>query len=128
MPTVGSFMTKDVVTIDVEETCLDAARKMGEQNISCLVVTEDGVATGIVTERDFLNNIVVEGRDPGATRVREIMSSPLKTASPDVQIKEAVSKMMENEIRRLVVMKDERLEGILTETDITRVILGTIAQ
>jgi CBS domain-containing protein len=117
---VGDIMSKDVVTAALDDTISSAVTRMSEHYVSCLVVMNDGRVTGILTEKDLLKG--VGGRNPAfhALRVSDQMSSPVKLISPDASIVEAGRIMETNRIRRLPVVQDGQLVGIVTQTDITR--------
>ena len=119
MPTVKDIMTKDVVTIDVSKTIFEAAQLMSEKNISCLVVTKNDAPAGIVTERDFVKRIVAK-RASFDVKVTEVMTKTLVTVEPDASIKEAARLMSSHKIRRLPVLKQNKLVGILVATDLVR--------
>ena len=117
---IGDIMSKDVVTAAPDETISSVAKKMSEHNISCVVITDQGRVMGILTERDMLNGVA--GRDIEFHRLKasERMSSPVNTISPEASILEAGRIMETNCIRRVPVVQDGHLVGIVTETDITR--------
>jgi CBS domain-containing protein len=121
---VGDVMSKEPVTAMPDETILCVAQKMAEQRVSCVVVLYKDRVVGILTEKDMLD--AVAGRDTEMQYVRaaERMSSPVETISPQVSILEA-DRMMETRcIRRLPVVENGQLIGILTQTDITRALLS----
>lgn len=119
MPAVKDIMTKSVITIDVNRSVFDAAELMTAKGIGCLVVTEDAVPVGIVTERDFVRRIVAQ-RASFDAKVSEIMTKSLVTVDPDVSIKEAARLMSSNKIRRLPVLRQNKLVGIVVATDLAR--------
>ncbi len=119
MPTVKDLMTKDVLTIDASKTVGDAAALMSKNDVGDLVVMDNNLPVGIVTERDFVRRVLAEGKTPDI-RISEIMSSPLRVIDPEAPIKEAARRMVSKGIRRLVVIKDNKLVGIITTTDFAR--------
>ena len=119
MPAVKDIMTKNVVTIDVNQTAFEAAELMSSKGIGCLVVTDNAVPVGIVTERDFVKRIVAT-RCSFDVKLSEIMSKTLITVDPDASIKEAARLMSSNKIRRLPVLKGKTLVGIVVATDFVR--------
>ena len=119
MPTVKDLMTKDVLTIEANKTVIEAAALMAQNDVGDLVVMENSTPVGIVTERDFVRRVLAEGK-PTSTRVSEIMSTPLKVIDPEAPIKEAARRMVSRGIRRLAVIKDNKLVGIITVTDFAR--------
>jgi len=112
-------MIKEVITIDGEESVAEACRIMGERHIGSLIVTSQGKPAGIFTERDLLSKVVLKRLKLDEIKVKDYMSSPLTFISPEFDLKEAARIMAQLKIRRLPVMKDEKLVGILTSSDIT---------
>lgn len=119
MPTVKDLMTQNVVTVDVNKTVVEAAVIMSENDIGDLVVMDGDNPVGIVTERDFVRRVLA-GSKSLTSKVSEIMTSPLKVIDPDAPIKEAARRMVNSEIRRLPVIKNNKLVGIITATDFAR--------
>ena len=121
MSKVKDIMTKNVVTIDVDKTVFEAAELMCTNGIGCLVITDKAVPVGIVTERDFLRRIVAK-RASFDIKISEIMSRSLVTVNPDASIREAARIMSTNKIRRLPVLKENKLVGILVAADLARIV------
>lgn len=119
---VSDIMTSPVVTIDGEATVRDAALLMTEWRIGSIIITERGRPTGIVTDRDILERVVALCRDVCTTRMKEIMSAPLITIQQKTGILDAMRKMRDLDIRRLVVMENGALLGIVSEGDIIRAV------
>ncbi len=119
MPSVKDIMTKDVVSIDVNYSVFDAAEIMSSNQLGCLVVMDGEVTVGIVTERDIVRRVCAR-KLPGETKVSEIMSKSLITIDPDASIKDAARVMSSNKIRRLPVLKDGKLVGIVVASDFVR--------
>jgi CBS domain-containing protein len=116
---VKDLMAKYVVTIDVNKTIIDAAVLMSQNNVGDLVVIENNAPVGIVTERDFVRRVLAEGKSAD-TRVSDVMSTPLRVIDSEAPIKEAARRMVNKKIRRLPVIKDNKLVGIITATDFAR--------
>jgi CBS domain-containing protein len=112
------IMVKDVVTVKPNAPVKSAVELMNANEISCLVVVDYEKPIGIVTEQDMLRRVMHESREPGKTCVSEIMSKPLIVATPDMYAREAVKLMLERNIRRLPVVENGRLVGLVTLTDI----------
>jgi CBS domain-containing protein len=120
---VGDVTSKSVVTISPNETAVSAALKMmSENNVSCIVVVEDGSAVGIITETDFLRKVAKNEKDFDKIKVAEIMSSPVVSVPSNVSVFEAGRVMKEGIIKRLPILEDGRLAGIVTQTDLIRVL------
>jgi len=119
---IEEIMSTDVVTIQAEDTVVQAAEAMTNNNISCIVVLNDNQVAGILTERDVLKRVVAAQKDPFTTKINDVMSSPVKSVPPDYSVFSA-SRLIENvNIRRLVIMEDNILRGIVTQTDIFRAV------
>ncbi len=117
---VGDIMSKDVVTATADETISSAITKMSEHYVSCLVVTDHGRVAGILTEKDLLKGVGACGTEFHELQVAQQMSSAVKLVSPDASIREAGRIMETSRIRRLPVVENGQLVGIVTQTDITR--------
>jgi CBS domain-containing protein len=112
------IMKEHVVTVDSAATVIDAAKKMDEKNIGCVIVMEKERPVGIITERDFIKKIVINEK-PLSTPVRNVMSSPLIAISPDETVWELAELMKLRKIHKVPVVQENKLLGIVTTTDIT---------
>jgi CBS domain-containing protein len=119
MPSVKDIMTKDVVTIESTKTVFDAAEVMTEKELGCLIVVIKAFPVGIITERDIVKRIVAK-RVSVDTKLKDVMTKTLITVEPDTSLKEAARVMSTNKIRRLPVLKDNKLVGIVVATDFVR--------
>lgn len=117
---VNQIMNKSVLTADKSTTIQEAAQKMKDLGVGCVIVTEDSKPIGILTERDFVTKVAAEGR-PLFTEISEIMSSPLITIDPEETVWEASEKMKEKQIHKLPVKENDQVVGIVTTTDIVRI-------
>lgn len=99
-----------------------AASIMKERARGSLVVVDNGKPVGIITERDIVRRLVADGKSASATKVGEIMSTPLISVGPEATLAAAVRVMYENGIRRLPIVEDDRVIGIITSTDLARVL------
>ncbi len=113
-------MISKVVTIEGNRTALEAAKLMIEKRIGSLVVTKANVPVGIITERDIVEKVCMKDFQASKVDVEDIMSKPLKTAEPDLPAVVAIQRMVNSGIRRLPVVKDGKLVGILTVSDLAR--------
>lgn len=116
---VADVMKKSVISIDSSMTVQDAAKMMDDASIGAIVVIENGIAIGIITERDITRRIVAKGK-PLTTNVKDAMSSPLIVINPDDSVWEAAQLMKTRKIHRLPAVKDNRLVGIITTSDMVR--------
>jgi CBS domain-containing protein len=111
----------DALTIEGAVTVLDAIKRMVESNVGSLLVTESGKLAGIVTERDYLRRVTLEGRDEKETPVREIMTSELVYVTPDTSIDECMAVMTERRIRHLPVLAGNReVMGLVSIGDLVK--------
>jgi CBS domain-containing protein len=117
---VGEIMSRDVATVFPDCSVAEAALKMAEAGISCVVVTERGRIVGILTETDFRKIIVVQGDRIYQTKVADVMSASVESVSADLSVLDASRMMQDKRIRRLPVLDGEKLIGIVTQTDLTR--------
>lgn len=117
---VSEIMTKNVIhVINVDESVVEAAKKMKAVQTGCLIVLLHGEPAGIVTERDLVQRVLAVGL-PGTANVSEVMSNPLITIPPEASVSDAAKIMVENRIRRLPVLQGTELVGILTATDFAK--------
>lgn len=126
---VKDYMTKHVVTVGEDASAADAAAAMAEdpQAQGYVLVLREGRPVGIVTEWDLIAKILVAGATR-QTRVTAIMSSPLVTIDPDADLLEASTAMRERDVRKLPVMRDGIVYGILTEDDVAQKIGAYVDQ
>ena len=126
MAKVRDIMQKNVITIESEKKTLDAAIILKEKEISFLVVVNESKPVGIVSERDIIRKIVANNKDAAVTSLEAIMSKKFKWVEPNSSIESAVQKMLNNNIRRLVVLENEKLAGVITQTDLTEFLRSRI--
>ena len=111
---------REVLSVDAEATVFDAAQQMIDANVGAMLVSVRGRITGIVTERDYLRRVTLEGRADRDTPVREIMSSPLIVISPDTTIDECMTLMTEQRIRHLPVAEHGDVVGVISIGDVVK--------
>ena len=126
MAKVRDIMQKNVITIESLKKAHDAAIILKEKEISFLVVVKEGKPIGIVSERDIVRKIVAENNDAQTTQLETIMSKNFKWVEPNASIESSVQKMLNNNIRRLVVLENENLAGVITQTDLTEFLRSKI--
>ena len=117
---VRDIMTKDLLTISEKDTALKAAQLMSEKGVSSLIVLSDNQPIGIITERDFIKKICLKELKLSAVKVGDMMSKIRTSASPDTSIDVAVQRMVNNRIRRLPIIDNGKLVGIITVTDLAK--------
>ena len=116
---VSDIMTRTVITVSKETPVSEIARLMKKYQVGSVIVVKDNYPVGIVTQGDIIRRVVAEGKDANSTKAGEIMSTNLVTVSPDADVLEAAKIMQMNRVKRLPVVKNGKLIGIITETDIT---------
>lgn len=118
MAQVRDIMEKNVITIPLDKTALDAAKMLKEKKISFLVTVRDDKPLGIITERDIVRKIAAEDKTASSIPLENIMSAKFRWVEPSTTVDSAVQKMLNNNIRRLVVLENEKLVGVITQTDL----------
>jgi CBS domain-containing protein len=120
--TLSEIMTRKLVTIDISERVEEALRLMIKYDVGSVIVTDGEKPVGIITERD-VSRASLRGDSLLRLPVRSFMSRPLQTVSSDMDIWRAFEVMLKLGVRRLPVVDDEKLVGIVTEKDLTRWVL-----
>lgn len=118
MTTVGEFMTTRLVTMDANDTITAAAQEMRDSAIGDVVVTDGDTVVGIITDRDITVRSVADQRDPDSTTLRQISSTDLITVNPNDDAVAAADLMRTYAVRRLPVMDDGRLVGLISIGDL----------
>lgn len=117
---VRDIMTSDPSTLTPQSTLGEAATLMKQEDCGSLPILEGGKLVGIITDRDIVVRAIADGKDPKSCKVSDVMSADPVTVSPDTSVDEAQRIMSERQVRRLPVVDDGRLVGI--------VVIGQIAQ
>jgi CBS domain-containing protein len=115
---VSDIMTPNVVTIESSASVLDACMQYKEHGVGCLVVMNNSLVVGILTERDIIERIIVDEKNPRKTNVEEIMTKNIKTIHATARIEQAAEMMKVNRIKKLPVILNNEIVGIVTATDI----------
>ena len=115
---VREAMTDDPSSIGASASVVQAARLMREQHVGSLPVTEDERLVGMITDRDITTRVVAESAVPEATSVEDVYSRDLITVEPDNDLDEALRLMARHQIRRLPVVENGRLVGMVAQADI----------
>ena len=123
--TVGAIMTKDPITVDFDTPVRRVLQTMIERDIGSLIVTKEGRPVGIITERDVtrISLKLIGGQNIYEDVVGRLMSSPIITVPPDTLVRKAVELMVTRKVRRLPVVSQQRLVGIVTERDLFKWVL-----
>ena len=122
MTQVRDIMEKNVITIDYTKNALDASIILKEKEISFLVILKDGKPEATVSERDIVRKIAAKDLKSSQIQLEEIMSKNFKWVEPATEVEHAVQKMLNNNIRRLIVLEDEKLVGVITQTNLAEVL------
>ena len=108
-----------VIAIESDKTIFEACNKYKHYKVGCLIVTENDECIGMLTERDLIERTICESRDPLKATVKEIMTTDIKTVHPLDTIEKAIQVMRENSVKKLPVMNNDGIVGIITVTDIS---------
>jgi CBS domain-containing protein len=115
---VRQVMSRSIVTTKPDTSLKEASRIMGEMHIGCLVVLDESEKiVGIVTNSDVLRAIAND-KDPNTTLISDIMSRNVKVVEPDKSLEDAIKLMVDNKIKKLPVVENDKLIGIITASDI----------
>ena len=117
----SDIMRESFKTIPEDSTIFEAANMMQNIGTGFLIVTRESAPTGIVTEWDMVSKVMARGADPAKTRVSEVMSHGFVSVQKDTPTDKLVSIMQENRIRRLPVMENGKVVGVITSRDIIRI-------
>jgi CBS domain-containing protein len=117
---VEELMIKNVVTVHSDTLVEEAVKIMNTHEIGCLVVVENGKPIGIITERDLLKRVLEQDRPPKTVKIAEIMSKPLIYGNSQMELEEAARLMFRKKVKKLPIMKDGELVGLITLTDLAR--------
>ena len=110
----------ELLTIASDASVFDMVKEMVDANVGALLVKIDGRIEGIVTERDYLRRVTLEGRTDKDTPVSEIMTSPLIVVTPDTPVDECMAIMTDRRIRHLPVVENDEVVGIVSIGDVVK--------
>jgi CBS domain-containing protein len=113
-----------VWSVSPDTSVLDAIKKMADKGIGALLVLENGKPVGIVSERDYARKVILQGRSSQQTPVREIMTTRVVCARPDLNVEECMAIMTDKRIRHLPVMEGDRLLGMISIGDLVKAIIA----
>lgn len=111
---------RTIISIDSKAKVKDAARLMVEKGIGSLIANRDGLPFGMVTEHDLMEKIAAEGVDPTKASVSEVMTAPLASIDASASIIDAARRMVEKQVKRLVVTDQDKIVGIISQTDLVQ--------
>jgi CBS domain-containing protein len=124
---VRDVMDKNVKFIESSASVADAVKMMIEAKVWSLVIEKGGLPEGVVTERDIIRRCLSKGLLPEKLPVEKIMSSPLITIGPDTTVREAMSTMVEKDVRRLFVVENGKIVGRVTQTHLFETSLDVLS-
>jgi CBS domain-containing protein len=119
---VRDAMTDDPRSIGPSASVVDAARLMRDEHIGSLPITDGDTLVGMITDRDITTRVVAEAADLATTTVGEVYSQDLISVEPDKDLAEALGLMARHQVRRLPVVEDGRLVGIVAQADIALIL------
>lgn len=119
---VSEIMSKGVVKVGNDKSVFDVCNIYKRKGVGSLVVMKEGMVVGIVTERDIIERVITKLKDPKQTKVEEIMSRNIKTIHASAKVEKAVEIMRENKIKKLPVILNNNILGIVTITDVANVL------
>ena len=120
MGQIRDVMTQSPTTCEPSTTVVEAAKVMAKEDVGPIPVVEDGRLVGLVTDRDLVIRVIAEGRDPNSTTIGDIATGDLATVSPDQSLDEALRIMAQKQVRRIPVVENDRIVGIVAQADVAR--------
>jgi CBS domain-containing protein len=115
---------RHIIAVKPDDSVLQAIRVMAEKNIGAVVVIQDGVLLGIMSERDYARKVIVKGRASDDTPVSDIMTSEVLTTSGGETVNNCMAMMTERKIRHLPVVEDDVVVGMISIGDIVEAIIS----
>jgi CBS domain-containing protein len=115
---VKDIMTRNVAYINPASTVVEAAQLMQKHNVGSVPVCDENGIIGIVTDRDIIVRNIAHGKDPHQTPVRDVMTSEVTSVGPETEIRDVFGIMSEKKIRRIPVVENNQLVGIVALGDV----------
>lgn len=113
-------MSTPVITIDIKKTALEAAKLMRKNRKGFLVIVENNKPVGVLSDSDLIDKVICRNEKANAVKIKDLMKEPIVAVDPEDDILTASRKMKQNNIHRLPVVLNGRLEGVISLTDIAR--------
>jgi CBS domain-containing protein len=117
---VRDIMSVNVVTMPPDATIFDVATSMNKMDIGSIIISDRDRPIGIITEADIVRRVIADEKDAKTTAARDIMSSPIIHVEPGTALTEAMRVMARSNIRRVAVLRNDSLAGIITSRDLLR--------
>jgi CBS domain-containing protein len=117
---IRDVMSSNPCAIDADKPVAHAAKMMKDEDVGLAPVVEGDRLVGTLTDRDIVLRVVAEGKDPQTVAVREVASTDPVTVDPEQGLDEALQLMASNQVRRLPVVEEGRLVGVLAQADVAR--------
>ena len=117
---IRDLMSSNPRTVSSDSSVVEAARIMRDEDVGLVPVVDGDRLVGTVTDRDITIRVVAEQKDPQSTQVREVASTDLVTIDPQQDLSEALRLMAQHQVRRLPVVEQGRLVGIVAQADVAR--------
>jgi len=118
---VRDAMTRLPVAVSPNILIFDCAKIMLKEDVGSLIIEENNLLKGILTEKDLVEKIIAKGLDPKKIKAKDIMVKDVLTIEPTIDVMQAMKIMTEKNIRRLPVVENDKLIGLLTVKDILRI-------
>lgn len=115
---VGDMMSTDLVTCSPNDTISQVAQKLQQEDIGACPVVDGDKLLGIVTDRDITVRAVAKGLDVNDTKISDVMSTDLISTNPSSSLEDAARLMADNQVRRLLVVENDKLVGIVAQADL----------
>jgi len=123
--TIEDVMTKSVISADISMTISETAKMMEDAKVGSVIIMKNNMAVGIVTDRDFAVKVVAHAYEISSP-IKQIMSSPLLSINSDESVRNAADLMYERGIRKLPVLNDDKVVGMITATDIVNLLAVSV--
>ncbi len=125
--TIKDVMTKSVISVDASMTINETAKMMEDAKVGAVIIMEKNFPIGIVTDRDFAVKVAAHAYEI-STPIKQIMSSPLLSINSDESVRNAADLMFERGVRKLPVLEDDKVVGMITATDIVNLLAVSVEE
>ncbi|MBT8252322.1 MAG: CBS domain-containing protein [Nitrosopumilus sp.] len=125
--TIKDVMTKSVISVDASMTINETAKMMEDAKVGAVIIMENNTPIGIVTDRDFAVKVAAHAYEISSP-IKQIMSSPLLSINSDESVRNAADLMFERGVRKLPVLEDDKVVGMITATDIVNLLAVSVEE